>query len=130
MDNFWLTVKVWTKTTIIAIVVVYGLLFIYNNSGENVRFWWWFGHNEEHTKLAFGLASFLFGVIMTILVKTTFTTLRQVQTLQNRSRTQRIERDIAEMKGKASRLQTRPTTANPAAIPGAFETPDPPTPTV
>ena len=131
MSNFWLQVKVWTKTTIAAIVVVYGIIFILKNSSDEVTFWWWFNHNESHNKLVFAFASFIGGVIVTLLVRTLWTTVRQVQSLQTRSRTSRIERDVAEMKEKAARLQTRSGTivAN-TPIPGAFETPDPPTPSI
>ena len=124
MGDFWFKLKVWAKTTLFAVIVVYALIFIYNNSGEEVHFWWWFGHDTVHDKLAFGFASFLGGIILTILVRTTYTTMYQVRDLQSRSRQQRIEKDLQDMKDKAARLQTRAATPS-TPIPGAFETPDP-----
>jgi hypothetical protein len=123
MGNFWLKAKIWIKTTLFAVVFLYGLLFIYYNSGEQVHFWWWFGHAEQHSKLTFGLTAFLGGVIVTLLVRTTLGTMQQIRDLQNRSRQQKLERDLAEMKEKAARLQTRPIAAAPevtgaAPVPG------------
>jgi uncharacterized integral membrane protein len=127
MGNFWLKLKIWTKTTFFAVALLYLLLFIYNNSGgPAVGFWWWFGHEEQHGKLIFALTAFLAGVILTILVRTTFATLRQVRDLQSRTRNQRLEQDVQDMKEKAARLQTKPAAAG-KAVPGAFEAPDPKT---
>jgi len=125
MGNFWLKVKIWLKTTLAAVLFIYALLFIYNNSNEQVHFWWWFGHNYEHEKLTFGFAAFVGGVILTIVVRTTFTTMRQLQDLQTRGRSQRMERDIQDMKEKAARLQTLNPVGSPTgtSVPGAFEAP-------
>jgi uncharacterized integral membrane protein len=132
MGDFWLKVKVWTKTTLFAILILYLLLFLYNNSGDTVSFWWWFGHKEEHGKLTFAFGAFMLGVILTILLRTTFATMNQVRDLKTRSRSQRMEKDIQDMKEKAARLQTRSAPAAPggqsagnAAVPGAFEAPEP-----
>ena len=58
--------------------------------------------------------SFFAGVISTILIRTTWRTLRQVRNLRDRSRGQRMERELAEMKQKAATLQTKPIpTADP-----------------
>jgi lysylphosphatidylglycerol synthetase-like protein (DUF2156 family) len=131
MGNFWLKLKIWTKTTLFAVLVIYLLFFLYNNSGETVKFWWWFGHEEEHGKLTFAFAAFLAGVILTILLRTTFATMNQVRDLKARSRNQRMEKDIQDMKDKAARLQTRPAPAAIAApistpVPGGFQIADPP----
>ena len=58
MGDFWFKLKIWAKTTLFAVLFIYAILFIYNNSGEQVTFWWWFGHHGEHDKLTFGFASF------------------------------------------------------------------------
>jgi uncharacterized integral membrane protein len=126
MGNFWLKLKIWTKTTLFAVLVIYLLIFIYNNSGESISFWWWFGHEEKHGKLTFAFGSFLLGVILTILLRTTFATMHQVRDLKARSRSQRMEKDIQDMKDKAARLQSRPAPIS-APVPGAFQTSDPPT---
>jgi uncharacterized integral membrane protein len=125
MGDFWFKLKVWAKTTLFAVIVVYALIFIYNNSGQEVDFWWWFGHDTKHDKLTFGFASFLGGVILTIVVRTSLATMRQMRDLQSRTRSQRLERDMQDMKEKAARLQTRTGTTGGTSIPGAFEAPDP-----
>jgi lysylphosphatidylglycerol synthetase-like protein (DUF2156 family) len=128
MGDFWFKLKVWTKTTLFAIVVIYLLFFLYNNSGDTVPFWWWFGHKEDHGKLTFAFAAFMAGVILTVLVRTILATMHQVKDLQSRTRSQRIERDLQDMKEKAARLQTRSGasgTASGSTVPGAFEAPDP-----
>ncbi len=127
MGDFWLRVKIWTKTTLFAVLFIYAILFIYNNSGEEVKFWWWFGHEEQHGKLTFGFACFLAGVILTVIVRTTVATMNQMRDLQSRARNQRIERDVQDMKEKAARLQTRAPaeSTSGSTIPGAFEAPDP-----
>jgi lysylphosphatidylglycerol synthetase-like protein (DUF2156 family) len=128
MGDFWFKLKVWTKTTLFAVAVLYLLLFLYNNSGDTVRFWWWFGHEEMHGKLTFAFAAFLAGVVLSILVRTIFATMHQVRDLQARARSQRMEREMQEMKEKAARLQTRSgTPAGNSTVPGAFEAPDPKT---
>jgi hypothetical protein len=122
MGDFWFKLKIWAKTTLFAVLFIYAILFIYNNSGEPVHFWWWFGHNYEHEKLTFGFVSFLGGVILTLIVRTSLATMQQMRDLQSRSRSQRIEKDLQDMKEKAARLQSRPSTTEAT---GAFEVPDP-----
>ena len=124
MGDFWFKLKIWAKTTLFAVLFIYAILFIYNNSDQKVTFWWWFGHNYEHEKLVFGFASFLGGVILTLIVRTSLATMQQMRDLQSRSRSQRIEKDLQDMKEKAARLQSRPGTSD-SSIPGAFEAPDP-----
>jgi lysylphosphatidylglycerol synthetase-like protein (DUF2156 family) len=123
MGDFWFKLKVWTKTTLFAVLFIYAILFIYNNSNEPVHFWWWFGHNYEHEKLTFGFVSFLGGVVVTLIVRTSLSTMQQMREFKSRSRQQRIEKDLQDMKDKAARLQTRAATPS-TPIPGAFEAPD------
>jgi uncharacterized integral membrane protein len=105
MGNLWLKIKVWTKAIIGLIVVLYALFFAYNNS-DQTTVWLW--HSPTQSKLLLLAIAFFAGVICTILVRTTIRTLRQIRDLKNRSRTDRIERELADMKQKASRLQTKP----------------------
>jgi len=53
---------------------------------------------------------FLGGVVVTVLLATTLRTLRQIRDLRSRSRTERLEREVADMKAKASMLRTRTPT--------------------
>ena len=111
MNEVWLSIKAWTQRLLLAALVIYFALYVYNNSGTSVSFWFWFKH--EHATTVFFLTSgaFLAGMIFTILVSTALKTLRQIRELRGRSRQDKLERDISEMKAKAAMLQTRPIDA-------------------
>jgi uncharacterized integral membrane protein len=108
MNEVWLSIKAWTQRLILAALVIYAVLYVYNNSGEPVQFWYWFKH--EHSTTVFFLTSgaFLAGVVFTILASTALKTIKQIRELRSRGRQEKIERDLNEMKTKAAMLQTRP----------------------
>ena len=108
MNDLWLTIKAWIKGLIFAAIVLYSILFIYNNSGEPVQFWWWF--KRTHPTSVFFLASgaFLVGMVFTVILQTSWKTWRQINEIRVRSRTGKLERSMAEVKAKAAMLQTRP----------------------
>jgi len=103
----WLKVKIWTKTIVVGALVLYALLFILQNSGQAVKFWYWFGREYETSMLVLILITFLAGVVGTLLVRTTISTLRQIREARARSRTDRLEREVADMKTKAAMLKTK-----------------------
>lgn len=109
MNNFWLKLKIWTKTTIAAVVLIYALLFIAKNSGQAVEFWYFPFKPTVNTSMLLLIAgTFLAGVVATLIVRTTFSTLRQVRELRARSRIDKLERDQASIKVKAAMLQRMP----------------------
>ena len=110
MNSMWLKIKIWTKVVIFALVAVYLLIFFLKNNDRTVQFWYWYNRAPEASVLLLVTLSFIFGVIVAILVRMMFTTLRQVREMRNRSRTERLEREVADMKAKAARLQTKSTT--------------------
>jgi hypothetical protein len=71
--------------------------------------------------LLFAFASFITGVLLTILVRTTWITVRQIGDMKTKTRLQKLE----EQQAKAARLQTKPGSAV-ASPSGAFETTEPP----
>lgn len=114
MGNLWLKIKIWTKIILVAAVFLYVILFTYYNASEHVHLWYWFHHQPQTTALLLVLCAFLAGVVASFLVRTTFRTIRQVQEVQSRSRVQRLDREMADMRAKAAMLQTRPSqTDNP-----------------
>src|SRR4051794_31896827 len=115
MGNLWLKIKVWTKAAIALLVILYALFFAYNNS-DPTTVWLWFGHSPTYSKLVLLAIAFFAGVACTILVRTTLRTLRQIRELRSKTRTDRIERELADMKQKASRLQTKPSASQTADI--------------
>lgn len=94
----WLKIKVWTKVTLFAAVVLYVLIFIFMNGDKTAKFWYWPKREPEWPVLFLVLGAFLTGVIGTILIRTTFTTLRQLRDLKVRSLAERRERELQELK--------------------------------
>ena len=125
MGNLWLKIKVWTKITVAALIAIYLLIFVLQNGGQKVTFWWWFGHQYEGSMLYLVFFTFLIGGLVTILATTTVRTVRQIKELRNRNRSQKLEREIAEMKTKAAMLQTKPSPG--AASPSSVSTDQTPT---
>ncbi len=110
MSNLWLKFRIWSKIVLVAIIVIYAAIFIYSNAGKHIDVWLW--GKYEASLLGLMFFTFLFGVLTTILVRTTFRTVRQVKELKARSVAERRERETAEMKEKVARLQTKPTESN------------------
>lgn len=118
MNDLWLSIKAWIKAILIALIVLYALLFIYNNSGEekHVQFWWWFNRTHATTVFMLALWAFLAGVVTTVVVKTTWTTLRQIRQVRSQARLDRLERQMADTRAKAAMLQPNPAAAPIAPV--------------
>jgi uncharacterized integral membrane protein len=111
----WLKIKVWTKVVLFSIVFLYALIFIWMNGDRTAKFWYWPRHEPEWPVLFLTLGAFFTGVIVTILLRTTFKTIRQVRELQSRSRADRLHREVEAMKTKAAMLRTRDGAAGGAS---------------
>ena len=114
----WLKIKVWTKVVLFALVLIYAMIFVLANKDGTAKFWYWFGREPEWPVLFLVLGAFVTGVILTVLLRTTFKTLRQVRELQTRSRADKLQREVESMKAKAAMLRTRDSetaTSTPAA---------------
>src|SRR5438067_11454310 len=117
MGNIWLKIKVWTKVIIVSMLVLYGLLFVLKNSEKPVTFWFWFGRQYDTSLLVLVFFTFIAGIIAAVLVRTSFVTIRQIREIKARNRSERMARDVEEMKSKASRLQTKPlSSSEPAPV--------------
>src|SRR5207244_13186551 len=122
MGNFWLKIKVWSKVLVVSALALYGLMFILKNSGQSVKFWFWFFKDPYETSLLLLVfCTFLAGVIAAILIRTSFKTIRQIREMRQRSRSERLARDVEEMKTKAVRLQTKPQANTKGALNGTDE---------
>ncbi len=117
MDNLWLKIKFWTKLSITALVALYIAFFVGKNSDRTARFWYWYNRDYTIKILALAAAAFVGGIVATLLVRTTFTTLRQFHSMRSRARTERLERDVADMKAKAAMLQVKSPTTQSAPPP-------------
>ena len=109
MGDVWLKIKLWTKGIFFSALLIYVLLFVANNSRVSVGLWFWFKHTPETSVLLLVLYAFLTGVVCTILIGTTFRTVGQVRDLRQRSRTDRLERDMNDMRTKAAMLRSKST---------------------
>jgi len=124
MKGFFLRTWLWIKATLLAAVLLYLALFVFNNN-RRVEVWIWFGPKTDVSLL--GLISTLLatGVVLTLLIKTVFTTIRQLQESRAKARTARLEREVAEMRAKAEMLQKRESasfttpTPEPSTPPGS-----------
>jgi len=124
----WLKIKVWTKVVLFALVFLYALIFIWMNGDKTAKFWYWPRHEPEWPVLFLTLGAFLTGVIATILLRTTFKTIRQVRELKARSRADRLHREVEAMKTKAAMLRTRDVAAGGGSETAAEATPVDPAP--
>jgi hypothetical protein len=123
MGNFWLKLKVYTKVTVFGLLLLYVLAFVFKNQGNPAKMWVAPEHTLESTVLLVALCAFLAGAVVTILIRTTFITLRQFRDLKERSRTVKLERSVQEMQSKAAMLREKPGTlaSEPAATPRVSE---------
>src|SRR3954469_9195315 len=119
MTNAWLKIKIWFKLVLFGLIAIYILLFLLKNYDTTVTVWLWFGQNGTYTSsiLALVFAVFLLSVIGTLLTSTIWRTVRQIRESSARTRTQRLEKAIAEMNAKAAKLQVRPDAAEPTEPP-------------
>ena len=106
MGNFWLKIKVGTKIAVFAILSLSVLIFLVQNVNKPVKLWLWNEIDTTLLKAMFGTA--LISVVFTILLGTTFRTIRQIKEIRARSRAEQLEEDIRDMKSKAAMLQTKP----------------------
>jgi hypothetical protein len=110
MGNLWLKIKVGTKIAIFAILTIATLLFLIQNVNKPVTVWLWNEYPTTLLKVMF--FTVLVSVIFTLLLATAFRTVRQIREIRARSRSERLEEEIRDMKEKASMLQTKPPTAS------------------
>ena len=105
MGSVWLKIKVGTKIAIFALLTIATLVFVVQNINRPVKVWLWNEYDTTVLKLLF--FTVLVSVIFTVLIATGFRTVRQIREIRARSRSQRLEDEIRDMKEKASMLQTR-----------------------
>jgi hypothetical protein len=135
MKGFFLRFWLWIKAIVLGAVILYLILFVAKNSDKSMRVWLWIGREPDVSLL--GLISTLLaaGVLLTLLIKTVFTTIRQLQEARAKARTARLEREVAEMRAKAEMLQKRdsaaaaPSFASPSPGPSIITPPPEPTET-
>lgn len=114
MTNVWLKFKIWTKALSFIGLLLYCFLFIGKNVGTTVEIWVWFNRKATPQLLVFAFVTFISGVVLTLLVKTLWRTIRQIKEASERSRQTQMQKELADIKTKAAMLQTRPDAQPPA----------------
>jgi hypothetical protein len=120
MGTFWEKLKFWTKVTIFGVAALYFFIIVTLNWGLVVegQLRLMFIEFDHPRVLLVLLVTAVLSVFGWWLFRTIFKTLRQWQRLQDKSRTVKLEREVAEMKAKAGMLQTKGATARePAGFP-------------
>ena len=102
MNDSLLRVWVWVKISALLLIALYVLLFVVNNAGEPVEPWLFFGVTPGMSLLVFALLTFLLGAVTTFLVGTVARTYRQIKGVKSRERTDRLEREVAEMRSRTA----------------------------
>jgi len=118
MNEIWLSIKSWTQRLVLAALVIYASVFVYKNSRNKVDFWYWYDHSRSTTVIVLTAGAFAAGMIFMVLLSTALKTLRQIRDLRSRSRHEKMERELADMKAKAAMLQTRPAGGEAAGSAG------------
>jgi hypothetical protein len=113
MNSTWLKIKVWTKFTLITIVVLYLIAFILLNRTAviDTHLHFVFKSYERPNALLVLLLTGIFSIFGWWLFRTVFKTVRQIRDVRRRAHLERIEREHADMVAKAAKLQTRPENA-------------------
>lgn len=107
VSDTFLKIRIWAKIILLALLVLYALLFLFKNS-QPVSLWLFFGFEIQSINVILALlGAFLLGSLTTIAVRMVFKTVTQVRNSRDRGRTERLEREIADMRTKAATLQTR-----------------------
>ena len=107
MKGYFLKAWLWLKSILLGAVVLYITLFVFNNNNKETKVWWWFNREPAVSLLSLIFTVLMMGVLVTLLVRTIVTTVRQIQETRARTRTMRLEREVAEMRAKAEMLQKR-----------------------
>lgn len=123
VNDLWLKIKMWTKIVVFGLLVMYTLVFVLKNSDRPAKLWYWFYRDYEIPILLLVLFTFFGGVLATVLIWTTLKTVKQFRNMRVQSRTDRLEREVADMKAKAAMLQTRSAGGSAGAETIASESP-------
>ena len=113
MNTTWLKFKVWTKFTVISIVLIYLIVFVLANGSAVIDTELRFPLVKTYMRpnaLIVLLLTGVFSIFGWWLFRTVFKTIRQIREVRRRAHLERIEREHADMVAKAAKLQTRPET--------------------
>jgi len=120
MGTFWEKVKFWARVIVFGLAALYFLIIVMLNWGLVIEgeLNLLFAKYQRPHVLTVLIVTAVLSIFGWWLFRTVFKALRQWQRLQDKSRTVKLEREVAEMKAKAGMLQTKTagaaTTSGPA----------------
>ena len=117
----WEKLKFYTKVTLFSAMALYLLVVVTLNWGLVVdgKLRLIFTEFDRPRILMVLLVTAVLSIFAWWLVRAIFKTLHQFRTLRERSRTAKLEKEVAEMKAKAGMLQTREASPIPPTTPSA-----------
>jgi uncharacterized integral membrane protein len=80
---FWPKVRIWTRVILFVLLLIYFLVFISENSGQRVNFWYWYNSRLQSPLLLFAFVTFTVGFLAALLIGMIFRTLSQLRQLQS-----------------------------------------------
>jgi hypothetical protein len=120
----WEKFKLWLRVIVFGTMALYVLIVVTLNWGLVIegKLRLIFTEFDHPRVLVVLVVTAVASVIGWWLIRTIFKTVRQFQTVRERSRTSKLEREVADMKAKAGMLQTRETATVTPATPVASGT--------
>jgi hypothetical protein len=115
MTDLWLKIKLWTKVGLLGIVFLFLVILLNRNWNVEVSPYVDLVF-RKYDRPSFLLVAFIISILSILgwwLIVTGFKTVRQFRQARERGRTERLEREVADMKAKAAKLQTRTETPPP-----------------
>jgi len=108
MSNTWLKIKVWTKVSVFGLISLIVLIFLAKNWGTRVDIDFLFVDFKQSRLLIVLFLTAILSIFGWWIFKTIFKTVRQVRDVRRQAYIQRIEKEHAQMKEKAAKLQVKP----------------------
>lgn len=114
MQSFWQKLWFYTRVVLIALIAINAILFIIANLGAviepgiNLNFFR--RYDRPNLLLVLFLTAFI-SILGWWLFWTVFRTIKQIRTSRDKSKVERLSREVEDMKAKAARLQTKSASA-------------------
>jgi uncharacterized membrane protein YfhO len=82
MNDTWFKIKLWTKLVLIGLVTIFVIVFSFENYQSTADVWFFGTHKPNVLELL--VATFLFGVVVTLLARPVYRTLAQLGELRKK----------------------------------------------
>lgn len=113
--SFWAKLRLWFKIACLSAVMLYLMIFVLKNTGEDrqVTLWVWFNKLPTAPLLFVLPITFIAGAISMLLTRTVWRTLRQLREMKRR----KLEREAAAIITRATKLRVREQQAGTSVLP-------------